>query len=71
MAQYKMTDLLVLGWCSINALHFFYEVQHKNSWKGYPTILIKLLLDFFSPSINSNLGKMWEEVIMASFERGN
>lgn len=33
MDQYKMIDMLVLGWCSINALHFFCEVQHKNIGK--------------------------------------
>ena len=26
--------------------------------------MIKILLDFFSPYIKSNLGKIWEEVIM-------
>jgi hypothetical protein len=33
MDQHKMIDLLVLGWCSINALHFFCEVPHKNIGK--------------------------------------
>jgi len=62
MDQYKMIDMLILGWCSVNALQFFYEVPHKNI--SNPAILIKILLDFFSPYINSNLGKMWEEVII-------
>jgi hypothetical protein len=34
MDQYKMIDMLVLGWCSINDLHFFFcEVPHKNIGK--------------------------------------
>jgi hypothetical protein len=65
MDQYKIIGLLVLDWCCINVLQFPCVRCCTKVLERISSFLIKLVLDFFSPSINSYLQKMWEKVIMA------